>query len=73
MIAELPAKGSHLADLTLWRNANGSIMLSVTHMEPRLIETPAIAAGARMSRDGTAHGPKVRVMSCRRRSSRIAS
>jgi len=39
VIAELPAKGSHLADLALYRQADGSIHLFVTHMDPRLIET----------------------------------
>lgn len=32
-------KGSHLADLTLWREADGTIRLNVTRMDPLLIET----------------------------------
>lgn len=35
----LPQKGSHLADLRLVREADGTIRLFVTEMNPRLIET----------------------------------
>lgn len=39
MIVEIPQAGSHLCDLRLWRDADGTIRLNVTNMNPRLIET----------------------------------
>jgi hypothetical protein len=38
-LVRLPEKGSHLADLTLTRDTDGTPRLTITHMHPRLIET----------------------------------
>jgi hypothetical protein len=48
MIPSIPSRGSHLADLTLWRDADGKIIMSVTNMRPELIETTGEEVGDRL-------------------------